>query len=111
MTRTIEIYIINKEVITQKSLEGRQIQGHYCTVKEISTTEKIIPDEDKAVLQLARRLIYGKDFKIQVIDVASLKGQLSAKLKGVKVTPTIIVGSNRLVGVPSEGEFKAALEQ
>ena len=92
-------------------LEGRPIQGHYCTVKEISATERIIQDEDKAVLQLARKLVYGKDFKITVIDIASLKGQLKAKLKGVKVTPTTVVGRNRFVGLPSESEFVAALEQ
>lgn len=111
MARTVEVYIMNKEVVTQTVLEGRPIQGHYCTVKEISKTEKIISDEDETALQLVKTLTAKKDFKIRVVDVASLKGKMKAKLKGVKATPTIIVGNNRLVGVPKKEEFETLLEQ
>ena len=115
MARTVEVYIMNKEVVTQTALEGRPLvaggEVHYCSVKEISKTEKIISDDDKAALQLVKTLTAKKDFKIRVVDVASLKGKMKAKLKGVKATPTIIVGNNRLVGVPKKEEFETLLEQ
>lgn len=115
MAKTIEVYITNREVITQTGLEGRPLAAgdgvHYCSVKEISKTERIVPDEDKAALQLVKTLVAKKGFKIQVIDIANLKGKIRARLKGVKTTPTIIVGNNRLVGVPEKEDFEALLEQ
>lgn len=109
--RIIEVYVINKEVITQKSLEGRPVQGHYCTVREISKTEKIISEEDEKALQFVETLVTGKDFRIRIFDVASFKGKIRARLKGVKITPTIIVGDRRVVGVPKKEEFEALLRQ
>jgi len=109
MAKTIQVYIMNKEVITSTSLEGRPIQGHYCTVKEISKTEKVISEEDAAALKLVKELATEKNLKFRIIDVASPEGRLRARLKGVKATPTIIVGSNRLTGVPQKEEFEALL--
>jgi glutaredoxin len=111
MRKTIEVYVMNKEIITSKSLEGRPVQGHYCTVKEISKTEKIISEEDEAALKLVEELAVEKNLRFRVIDVASLRGKLSARLKGVKATPTIIVGGRQIVGVPKKEEFEALLEQ
>ena len=115
MTRTIEVYIVNKEVITRTALEGRPLAAagevHYCSVKEISKTEKVISEKAKAALKLVEELAAEKNLRCRVVDVASLKGKIKAKLKGVKATPTIIVGSNRLIGVPKKEEFESLLEQ
>jgi hypothetical protein len=115
MGKTIEVYVNVKEVITQTSLEGRPITGasdvHYCSVKEISKTEKIISEEEKAALRLVETLCEDKDIKIQIVNVASLKGKLKARRRGVKSTPTIVAGNKHLVGVPKREEFKALLEQ
>lgn len=113
MVRTVEVYIVSKEVITRTNLEGKLTDSgggvtHYCT-REISKTEKIISDEDKAALQLVNALAAKRNFKVQVIDIASFKGEIKAKLKGVKATPTIIVGNNRLTGVPKIEEFETLL--
>ena len=115
MVRTIEVYIMNKEVITRTGLEGRPLvaagEVHYCSVKEISKTEKVISEEDEAALKLVEELAAEKNLRFRVIDVAGLKGKLRARLKGVKATPTIIVGNNRLIGVPKKEEFETLLEQ
>jgi protein-disulfide isomerase len=80
-------------------------------MREISKTEKIISEEDKQAIELARTLAKErKDFKILVIDIASFKGKMRARLKGVKITPTIIIGNNRIVGVPRKEEFEALLK-
>jgi protein-disulfide isomerase len=78
-------------------------------MKEISKTEKVISEEDKTALKLVKELAAEKSLKFRVIDVASLKGKLRARLKGVKATPTIIVGNDRLTGVPRKEEFEALL--
>jgi glutaredoxin len=114
MVRTIEVYIMNKEVITRTVLEGRPLAAagevHYCSVKEISKTEKVISEEDKAALKLVEELAAEKNLRFRVIDVASLKGKLRARLKGIKSTPTIVVGNKQLVGVPKKEEIEAFLE-
>lgn len=111
--KTIQVYILNKEVMTQASLDGRTLAAaveahsrtHDCSMKEISKTEKVISEENEATLKLVKELATEKNLRCQVIDVASLKGKLRARLKAVKATPTIIVGNNRIVGVPQREEF------
>lgn len=115
MVRTIEVYIMNKEVITRTVLEGRPLAAagevHYCSVKEISKSEQVLSEEDKSALKLIEEFAAEKNLRFRVIDVASLKGHLRARLKGVRATPTIIVGNNRLIGVSKKEEFEALLEQ
>jgi hypothetical protein len=118
MVKTIQVYIMNREVITQAGLEGRTLAAavearsrtHDCSIKEISKTEKIISEEDKAALKLVKELAVEKNLRFRVIDVASLRGKLRARLKGVRATPTIIVGNSRLTGVPKKEEFEALLK-
>jgi len=115
VVKTIEVYIMNKEVITQTAIEGRPLAAgggvHYCTVKEVAKTEKIVSNEDKAAIQLVEALVAGKGLKIRIIDMASFKGKVKARLKGVKTTPIIIVGNNRIVGVPKKRELSAILSR
>jgi glutaredoxin len=115
MAKTIEVYITNKEVITATSLEGRPLAAagevHYCSMKEISKTEKVISEEDVAALKLVKELAAEQNLKFRIIDVASSKGKLKARLKGVRTTPTIIVGNKRLIGTPKREVFETLLEQ
>jgi protein-disulfide isomerase len=118
MAKTIQVYVMDKEVTTKASLDGRTLAAalearsrtHDCLMKEISKTEKVISEEDKAALKLVKELAAEKNLRFQVIDVASLRGKLRARLKGVKATPTIIVDNNRLTGVPKKEEFEALLK-
>jgi hypothetical protein len=115
MGKTIEVYIKTKEVITQTSLEGRPLAAggtvHYCSVKEIAKIEKMISEEEKAALTLAETFANHRKFHIDVIDMANVKGKLRARLKGIKSTPTIVIGNKQLVGVPKKEEIYALLEQ
>jgi hypothetical protein len=114
MVRTIEVYVMNKEVITSPALQGRPL-----TVANVSTTgsalntfetEKVLSEEDKTALKLVKEFAAEKNLRFRVIDVAGLKGKLRARLKGVKATPTIIVGNNRLIGVPKKEEFERVID-
>ena len=115
MAKTIEVYIKNKEVITSTSLEGRPLAAggevHYCSVKEISKTEKVISEEDEAALKLVKEFAGENNLKFRIIDVSSSKGKLKAKLKGVITTPTIIVRNKRLIGTPKKETFETLLKQ
>jgi hypothetical protein len=104
---------MNKKVVTSTALEGRPLAAasevHYCSAKEISETEEVISEEDEAVLKLVEELAVAKNLRLHVIDVARLSGKLRAKLRGVKATPTIIVGNGRLTGVLQKKEVEAPL--
>jgi protein-disulfide isomerase len=111
--RTIEVYVMNKEVVTQTVIEGRPLAAgdtvHYCTVKEIAKTEKILSEKDREALQLVQTIATQRKYKVQIIDLASLKGKMKARLKGVRTTPTIIVGGNRIEGVPKKEQLEEIL--
>jgi len=116
MEKTIEVFIMNREVVTRASLEGRPLAAggtvHYCTIKELAKTEtgKIFSEEDEKALQLVRAFTTEKRFEIRIIDVACFRGKLKAMLRKVRTTPTIIVGGKRIVGVPKKEEFEALLK-
>lgn len=114
MVRTIEVYVDVKEVTTQTYFEGRPLAGagnvHYCSVKELSKTEKMVSEEEKVALRLVETFCNNNIFKIQIINVSSLKGKLKARQRDVKSTPTIVVGNKRFVGVPNKQEIEALLE-
>jgi len=111
--RTVEVFIMNREVVTRPSVEGRPLAAggtvHYCTVKELANTEtgKIFSEEDETALQLVKKLAKEKCLNVQIIDVTSFKGKMKALLRRVKTTPTIIFGKNRIVGVPRREELEA----
>jgi len=115
MAKTIEVYIKNKEVVTSTRLEGRPLTAggevHYCSVKEFSKTEKVISEEDGAALKLVKEFTSENNFKLRIIDVSSSRGKLRARLKGVRTTPTIIVGSRHLIGTPKRETFETLLRQ
>jgi len=115
MAKKIEVYITNKEVVISTGLEGRPLAGaegvHYCSVKKISKTEKVTSEEDEAVLKLVKEVATEKNHKFQIIDISSSKGKLKARLKGVRTTPTIIVGNKRLIGAPQKETLETLLGQ
>jgi hypothetical protein len=118
MAKTVEVYIMNKEIMTQAGVDVStlaaavfaHIRTHDCSIKETPKSEKIISEEDKAALKVVEELAAENGLRLRIIDIASLRGNLRARLKGIKATPTIIVGNNRLIGVPRKEEFEALLK-
>jgi len=113
MVKTILVYVTKKEVVTGTSYvtcTGKQPPlGEFHQLHRAGKTEKVMPEEDESALKLAKELAVEKGLRVQVINVTSLKGRVSARLKGVKTTPTIILGKNRLSGVPEKGELENLL--
>jgi len=83
----IEVFIKNEEVLLQPTQIGRPIEGHYCTAHDSFKTEKILSEDSKRILAEANEKAKELHAEIVVYDIATFKGQLIAKLKGVK-SPT-----------------------
>lgn len=80
----IEVFIKNEEVLLQPTQLGRPIAGHYCTAHDAYKTEKVLTEESKRVLEEAHKKAKQLNAKIVVYDISTFKGQLVARLKGVK---------------------------
>jgi len=87
----IEVFIKNEEVLLQSTQLGRPIADHYCTAHDTFKTEKVLTDESKRVLEEANQKAKELDAEIVVYDLSTFKGQLVAKLRGVK-SPTWRIG-------------------
>jgi len=102
MVDKIEVYIRTEEVVTGQAIIGRPMSDgvttHYCTSRETLKTEKITPEADKLVLEVVNEFADEKGLDVEVYDVSTFKGRFKASVKGVKTTPTIIIGKARIEG-------------
>ena len=80
----IEVFIKNEEVLLQQTQIGRPIADHYCTAHDTFKTEKVLAEDSKAVLEEAERRAKELNIEIVIHDMSTLKGQLVARLRGVK---------------------------
>ena len=83
----IEVFVENEEVLLQSTQLGRPIADHYCTARDTFKTEKILTEDSRRVLEEANEKAKEFNAKMVVYNLATFKGQLAAKLKGVK-SPT-----------------------
>lgn len=83
----IVVFVKNEEVLLQPTQLGRPIADHYCTAHDTFKTERILTEDSKSVLEEANRKAKELNAKIVVYNLATFKGQLIARLKGVK-SPT-----------------------
>jgi predicted DsbA family dithiol-disulfide isomerase len=105
MPKVIEVYVKNEEVLTQPTYIGRPLKGHWCTFKETYKSEKVMSETDKAALKIAEEVAKETGIELKVYDISSIKGKMKASLKGVKNTPTIVVGKNKVEGVPEKEQL------
>jgi len=83
----VEVFIRNEEVLLQATQIGRPLADHYCTAHDTFKTEKVLTEDSKTVLEEAERKARELHTKVVVHDMSTFKGQLFARLKGVK-SPT-----------------------
>ena len=83
----IEVFVRNKEVLLQFTQLGRPLADHYCTAHDTFKTEKILTEDSKKVLEEAELKAKELNAGIVIFDLSTFKGQLIARLKGVK-SPT-----------------------
>ena len=83
----IEVFIKNEEVLLQSTQLGRPILDHYCTAHDTFKTEKILTEDSKRALEEANEKAKELNAEIVIYNLSTFKGQLAAKLKGIK-SPT-----------------------
>jgi len=83
----IQVFVRNEEVLLQQTQIGRPIADHYCTAHDTFKTEKALTEDSKKVLEEANLKAKELNARIVVFDLSTFKGQLIARLKGVK-SPT-----------------------
>ena len=77
MAKTVEVYIMNKEVMTHAGVDVStfaaavfaHIRTHDCSIKETPKSERIISEEDKAALKLVEELAAENSLRLIVIDM------------------------------------------
>jgi len=106
----IEVYIRKKEVITGEAVIGRPVADHWCTAKDTLKTEKIISEADRLALEVVNEVAKGKNLRVKVYDISGFKERLKAMSKGIKKTPTIIIGKDRIEGELTSELLRSKLE-
>lgn len=109
MSKTIEVYVRNEEVPTKPVLV-QTVPGHPCTSVECYKSEKIIPETDQSALKVAEEVSKETGAKLKIYNISTLKGRMRARLKGIKDTPTIVIGENKIKGVPKRDQLVSLLK-
>lgn len=109
MTAKIEVYIRNEVGLMSQGIM-RPVVDHWCSDAPTGKYVKIIREEDRAVLAAVEEFAKEKGLQIEVCDVATFAGKLKAKLKGVRKTPTILIGKQRFEGELGTEQLKNQLE-
>lgn len=109
MTCKVEVYAKNEEVVTGDAHIGRPMGDHWCTFKETLKTEKVMSEADKLALKVVNEIAAERGLVVEVYDVSCFKGKLKAKSKGVRQTPTILIGEKRIEGIPEKKQLLSLL--
>ena len=101
MIDRIEVYIRNEEVATNQAIIiGHPISDglttHYCTAKETLKTERVMSEADRLALEVVQKFAGQNGLRVEVCDVSTFRGQLRARLRGIRKTPAVVVGGNRI---------------
>ena len=106
----IEVFVKEKEITTGKVYVGSPVREHWCTFKEGVKKEKIMPEDDKKTLEIVQKLAKENGVHVKVHNISSFGGRLKARRRGVKNTPTIIIGKQKIEGMPSKKQILDLLQ-
>lgn len=105
MDNSIIVFIKGKWIVKPLSSKSMAWVGVWGGWPPEHRFEKLIPSEDSSALKVAREVAREYGLKLEVRDLASLKGWISARINKVKNTPTIIINNQRIVGVPDKDDL------
>lgn len=99
MAGTIQVFV-NDEKVPVRNFQTYEFTtaGHECTRKPITVPifESVLPEIHKQVIKIAERVAAEKGMKLKIFNLSSRMGKVKAVLKGVRETPTIIVGNHKI---------------
>jgi hypothetical protein len=67
--------------------------------------ERVLPDADRQALDIVKEIAKNRNLQVVIYDVSTFKGRFIAALKGVKRTPTIIIGKQKIEEVPNKEQL------
>jgi len=98
--KTLELYIKSEEELKAPSDGNFAIFAeHPCQTKYNIISS--LPENDKKALELLTTFAKENELNLKVYDISTLKGKLKATIKSVKTTPTIIIGTHKIYGLPN----------
>lgn len=111
MKKVIEVFFVNEEVPASGPTYSEAVSGHPCTGAVTYRTDQIMPEVDQQMLRMVLEIAQEKELVVKLYDVATWRGRLKAFLKGVKETPTVVVGDKRIVGAVTRNELESFLAE
>ena len=109
MVNKIEVYIKNEKVVIIRGIM-RPLADHSCTDGMTGETERVMPESDRLALNAVEEFAMERGLDVVVHDVRTWRDRLRALLKGVNRTPTVIVGTSKIVGDITADQLKSRLQ-
>ncbi len=116
MSKVIEVYVKNEYVPVQTDYSSFATDHAACRgtiYKEESyqkfKTKKVIAPTDTKALETIEKIAKQNDLILKVYNISTFKGRLKALSRGIKLTPTIVVGTHKITGVPKREELLAMI--
>ena len=114
--KKIELFIHTKEHIQKdtqplehiKSVRNRRAIGGY-NEQLITSVYEWLPADEIRVKKLVEEFASSQNLKFIVYDRARFWDGLKAKFKGIKTTPTVILGKHRFTADITQDSLKEAL--
>jgi hypothetical protein len=119
MTDKVEVYVKLKEVGAsedgaEKSFDlyarARMARGVGIKTARGVRAERIMPEADRTTLEVASQFAHKMGLPVETCNVCTLAGRLKARLKGIRTTPTIIIGKFRIEGQITLDQLRMKLE-
>jgi tRNA G26 N,N-dimethylase Trm1 len=96
---SIEVYVKKKKQVTRQYVTPPVWDGyqhHACMSKEVTEREDVLPEADRQMLKIVEQLADESDAHVRIYDVSTLVGRLRAAQRGVRKTPVVIIGKERI---------------
>ena len=110
MVKVVEVYVKNKVIIYQEPRTTPECKT--CATGEVDlfrSTSKMkfrevneLTEDDQKALKMVYEVAKEKGWKVKVFNVSTVSGKLRAAIKGVKFTPTIVIGKQKIEGIPTK---------
>jgi hypothetical protein len=114
MASKIEIYVKKEkklagEHFTTPISDG--VMSHSCLPHgAMLEYEKALPDADKRALELVCEFADKKGVLVEVCDVSTVRGKLKAAARGIRKTPAVVWGQERIEAKSDPEQLKEELE-
>jgi len=108
MARSIKVFIRGEWVV--KPFSSNSSVWVWASWTPEHRFEKFVSKDEVLALKMATEVAEECGLDVKVYDVANLRGWIFAHVKGVKVTPTIIINNHWIEGLPSRDEILRIIE-